>query len=67
MEIWLWVLVGMMAVIIAALLVKVYILQKAAAEIADGFADRLITDTNTLIDISTRDRSMCRLAALQAA
>ncbi len=62
MEIWLWVLVGMMAVIIAALLVKVYILQKAAAEIADGFADRLITDTNTLIDISTRDRSMCRLA-----
>lgn len=62
MESWLWALVGMMAVIIAALLVKVHILQKAAAEIADGFADRLITDTNTLIDISSRDQSMRRLA-----
>lgn len=62
MEIWLWALVGLLAVIIAVLLLKVHILQKAAAEIAEGFADRLITDTNTLIDISSRDRHMRRLA-----
>lgn len=31
MESWLWALVGMMAVIIAVFLVKIYTLQKAAA------------------------------------
>lgn len=63
MEIWLWAVIGMMAVCMAALLVKIYLLQKAAEEIANGFADRLITDTNTLIDISSRDRHMRRLAS----
>ncbi len=62
METWLWAAIGMMAVCVAALLVKIYLLQKAAREIADGFARRLITDTNTLIDISSRDRHMRRLA-----
>ena len=62
MEAWLWVLIGIMAVIIAILLVKIYILQKSAREIETAFADRLMTDTNTLIDISTGDRSMRSLA-----
>lgn len=62
MEIWLWALIGIMAVIIASLLVKIYILQKAAKEIETAFADRLITDTNTLIDISTGDKYMRSLA-----
>ena len=63
MEIWLWALIGIMAIIIAALLLKIHILQKAASEIKDAFADRLITDTNTLIDISSRDRYMRDLAS----
>lgn len=62
MEVWLWALFGSMAVMIAALLVKIHILQKAAKEIEDAFADRLITETNTLIDISTGDRYMRSLA-----
>ncbi len=62
MGIWLWVLIGIMAMIIVALLVKIYFLQKAAKEIETAFADRLITDTNTLIDISTGDKYMRSLA-----
>lgn len=62
MEVWLWALIGVMAVVIAALLVKIHLLQKAAKEIQDAFADRLITDTNTLIDISTGDKYMRGLA-----
>ncbi len=36
MEIWLWAVIGMMAVGMAALLVKIYLLRKSAKEIADG-------------------------------
>lgn len=62
MEIWLWAFIGIMAMIIIALFVKIRILQKAAREIETAFADRLITDTNTLIDISTGDKYMRSLA-----
>ncbi|MDC7287015.1 HAMP domain-containing histidine kinase [Blautia schinkii] len=62
MEKWLWIFVGIMAVIIVALIIKICILQKAAREISNAFADRLITDTNTLIDISCNDRYMRSLA-----
>lgn len=53
---------GIMALIIIALFVKIRILQKAAKEMETAFADRLITDTNTLIDISTGDKYMRGLA-----
>lgn len=62
MEMWLWVSIGMMSVIIVLLLLKIYALHKAAKEIESAFADRLTTDTNTLIDISSADRTMRRLA-----
>ncbi len=62
MEIWLWALGGIMAVMILALFVKIHLLQKAAKEIETAFADRLITDTNTLIDISSGDKYMRSLA-----
>ena len=62
MNIWLWALVGIMAVIIIVLFIKIHLLQKAAREIETAFAEKLMTDTNTLIDISTRDRHMRRLA-----
>lgn len=63
MELWLWAAVGAMAVIMILLLLKIHALQKAAKEIEDAFADRLMTDTNTLIDISSADRHMRSLAA----
>lgn len=62
MEIWLWACIGILAVMIIALSVKIYFLRKAAREIETAFADRLITDTNTLIDISTGDPYMRSLA-----
>ena len=62
MMVWLWACIGILVLMIVALLVKIHILQKCAGEIAEAFADRLSTDTNTLIDISGRDRYMCHLA-----
>lgn len=62
MMVWLWAFTGILALAVIALVVKIHVLQKAAEEIADAFADRLATDTNTLIDISSRDRHMRRLA-----
>jgi len=62
MELWLWVWIGILLAIILALLIKVHSLQKSAKEIELAFTDRLITDTNVLIDISGSDRHMRHLA-----
>ena len=62
MMVWLWSFIGILVLLILGLLFKIHMLRKAAGEIADGFADRLVTDTNTLIGISGRDRQMRRLA-----
>lgn len=62
MEDWLWVVIGILVFMMGVLVVKIYLLQKAAREIKEAFADRLITDTNTLIDISSHDRYMRELA-----
>ena len=63
MKIWVWVSIGILVAIIIALLVKMYILQKSVKEIEIAFADRLITDTNVLIDISSNNKHMRHLAA----
>jgi len=63
MELWPWAIIGIMGAVIVVLLVKIHILQRAAKEIEAAFADKLITDTNTLIDVSTGDRYMRGLAA----
>ena len=55
-------LAGILCIVTVALCIKIYYLKISAREIADAFADRLKTDTNTLIDISSRDRDMCFLA-----
>lgn len=57
------IIIGILLLVIFALLAKVYFLRKSAREIAEAFRDRLTTDTNTLIDISSRDRYMRKLAA----
>ena len=62
MMVWLWSFIGILVLLILGLLLKIHMLRKAAGEIAEAFADRLATDTNTLIDISGRDRQMRRLA-----
>jgi len=62
MEPWSWACIGIMAVIIVALSIKIYILRKAAKEIENAFADKLMTETNTLIDISSTDKYMQNLA-----
>ncbi len=58
-----YILLALMALAIAGLAVKLWLMRKAAGEIAQGFAEKLGTDTNTLIDISSRDRAMRALAS----
>lgn len=43
-------------------LVKVFLMKKAVIEICEGLEEKLKNDTNTLITISTSDKSMRRLA-----
>lgn len=62
MEIWLYVLCFVMGIIIAILMIKIVLMRKATKEIYEKLTDRLINDTNTLIDISSRDLYMRRLA-----
>ena len=63
MEHLLLIIIGILLLIIFALSAKVYFLRRSAQEIAEAFRDRLTVDTNTLIDISTRDPYMRKLAA----
>ncbi len=55
--------IGILLVVIIVLWIKIYLLQKGAQEIYEAFSERLVTDTNTLIDISTNDKYMRKLAA----
>ena len=63
MEHLLLIIIGILLLIIFVLAAKVYFLRKSAQEISEAFRDRLTADTNTLIDISTRDPYMRQLAA----
>lgn len=55
--------IAILVTVIFALLGKIYLMHKAALEIGDALEDKLAADTNTLIDISSRDPYLCRLAA----
>lgn len=59
---WLWILIGILVLILFFLAIKIYLLKKAAREIREKFADRIASDTNTLIDIGSRDQDMKYLA-----
>lgn len=63
MEHLLFIIIGILLPLIFALMAKVYFLHKSALEIAQRFHDRLTADSNVLIDISSRDPYMRRLAA----
>lgn len=55
-------LFSILCIIVVIQCIKIYYLKKSAKEIADAFADRLQTDTNTLINISSHDKDMLHLA-----
>ena len=63
MKVFLLVMIGVLAGVILILCAKIWLLRVAAREIAEGFRERLAQDTNTLIDLSTRDKTMCALAS----
>ena len=50
-------------IIIITLISKIYYLKISAKEIEEGLEYRLTEETNTLIDISSNDKHMCKLAA----
>ncbi len=54
--------IAVMAAVIITLSLKIAVMRKAALEIEEGFRSRTEEDTNTLIDISCRDRAMRSLA-----
>lgn len=60
---WLSVLSVFLLIIIVILWLKIVLMRKAAREISTAFADRLTSETNVLIDISSHDRYMRSLAA----
>ena len=55
-------LTGILIAIIILLTLKIHLLRKSADEISDAFSDRLTSDSNVLIDLSSRDRHMRNLA-----
>lgn len=56
-------IIAVLVIVIFALLTKIYLMHKSVQEIMEAFEDRLAADTNTLIDISSRDPYLRRLAA----
>ena len=62
MDIRLWFLIGIMIVVIVALLFKLHSVHKATHEITDAFVQRIRTETNTLIDVSSGDTYAKELA-----
>ena len=62
MEYLLLIVIGILLLAVFALSAKIYFLHKSTQEIVDDFRDRLTADTNVLIDISSRDPYMRKLA-----
>ena len=58
-----WMVAGVLALCAAALLLYLFLLRRAIREVAEELDEKLRTDTNTLISISTGDRAVRALAA----
>lgn len=58
-----WVLCTALAVTVAALCIKLRLMQKSLDELCVGLEEHLSSDTNTLLSISGRDRHVRRFAA----
>lgn len=57
-----WGMLGVCVAVIIALGGKIVFMRKAADEMREGISYRLKTDTNTLLDIASRDKTMRALA-----
>ena len=62
MDVFLYILIGLLVAVILLLFFKIHLLRKSAAEIRKSFSDKLSMETNTLIDISSHDPYLCALA-----
>lgn len=62
MNIWSYALIGSLFMVVILLLIKINLLQKSAKEIKDALGHILKSETNSLIDISSRDKYLCELA-----
>ena len=56
-------LCALLSAVSALLAWKILLMRRSAEEIRRGLQERLETDTNTLLSISSQDRAMRRLAA----
>ena len=59
---WLWAACAVLGIVILFLAGKIYTMKKSVREISAEFAARLQADTNTLIDLSSGDHDLRRLA-----
>lgn len=57
-----WVIIGILFLVIAALIIKIYLMRKSVKEITEALPEKLTTDTNTLVGISSNDKEMKKLA-----
>ncbi len=62
MGVWLWILAGVLSLTVVLLSVKIILMRKSAREIKKALDEKLTLDTNTLIDLASRDRCLCELA-----
>lgn len=63
MDIRLWTVIVILACVVLGLSARLFMMHRGAKEIEEKLAERLRSDTNTLIDLSCHDRYMKRLAA----
>lgn len=57
-----WTVIIILLITVFILCLKICLMRRSAREIEEAFRDRLETETNTLIDIASRNRCMRRLA-----
>lgn len=62
MQFWCYLIIVFLAAIILAMSAKIYLMRKTVREIGEAFEDRLKSDTNRKIGISSHDACMRRLA-----
>lgn len=60
-NIWLWAVV-LLTIALGLLALKIYLMKKSLGEISSKLAEKLSADTNTLIDVSSSDKDVKKLA-----
>ncbi len=63
MVFWLWVIAAILSFVLVLLVIKIFLLRRSALRLKEGLAYRLEHETNTLLDIPSRDGAMRDLAS----